>query len=160
MGSSRQEYWNGLPFPSPGESSWCRDQTHVLCLGKQILYCWATRESPHCWYYVQSRWLMRTHHRALGTLLSALWWPKWEGHLKWGVYLHTRITEPLCCTEELTQHYKPTVLKRKKDSHKDAAEAPMPPWQDPSISLPPQGQPLLSVHLFLFFEVLFQKLNS
>ena len=128
VGSPRQEYWSGLPFPSPGESSWCRDQTHVLCLGKQILYRRATRDSPHCWYYVQSRWLMRTYHRALGTLLNALWWPKWEGHLKWGVYLYTHITEPLCCTEELAQHCKPPVLKRKKDSNKDAAEAPMPAW--------------------------------
>ena len=29
MGFSRQEYWNGLPFPSPGESSQPRDRTHV-----------------------------------------------------------------------------------------------------------------------------------
>ena len=27
MESSRQEYWSGLPFPSPGESSQPRDQT-------------------------------------------------------------------------------------------------------------------------------------
>ena len=26
-GFSRQEYWSGLPFPSPGESSWPRDPT-------------------------------------------------------------------------------------------------------------------------------------
>ena len=29
MGFSRQEYWSGLPFPSPGESSQPRDQTRV-----------------------------------------------------------------------------------------------------------------------------------
>ena len=27
MGSSRLEYWSGLPFPSPGDSSCFRDQT-------------------------------------------------------------------------------------------------------------------------------------
>ena len=34
MGFSRQEYWSGLPFPSPGDlpgSSWPRDQTQVSC---------------------------------------------------------------------------------------------------------------------------------
>ena len=30
MGFFRQEYWSGLPFPSPGESSRPRDQTHIF----------------------------------------------------------------------------------------------------------------------------------
>ena len=29
MGFSRQEYWSGLPFPPPRESSQSRDQTWV-----------------------------------------------------------------------------------------------------------------------------------
>ena len=29
MGFSRQEYWGGLLFPSPGESFWHRDQTQI-----------------------------------------------------------------------------------------------------------------------------------
>ena len=29
MGFSRQEYWSGLPFPSPGESFQLRDRTQV-----------------------------------------------------------------------------------------------------------------------------------
>ena len=29
MRFSRQEFWSGLPFPAPGESSWPRDQTHI-----------------------------------------------------------------------------------------------------------------------------------
>ena len=40
-GFSRQEYWSGLPYPSPGESSWPRDRTHIIytsCIGRQILY--------------------------------------------------------------------------------------------------------------------------
>ena len=32
MGFPRQEYWSELPFPSPGGSSWPRDQTWVFCI--------------------------------------------------------------------------------------------------------------------------------
>ncbi|KAM9721834.1 solute carrier family 2, facilitated glucose transporter member 6 isoform 1-T1 [Dama dama] len=32
MGFCRQEYWGGLPCPSPGESSGFRDQTQVSCI--------------------------------------------------------------------------------------------------------------------------------
>ena len=32
MGFSRQEYWSGLPFPSPEESSRPRDRTQVSCI--------------------------------------------------------------------------------------------------------------------------------
>ena len=35
---SRQEYWNGLLFPSPGDLSKTRDQTHFPCIGKWILH--------------------------------------------------------------------------------------------------------------------------
>ena len=51
MGFSRQEYWSGLPSPSPGESSQPRNWTHISCIscisciGRQILYHWATWEA-------------------------------------------------------------------------------------------------------------------
>ena len=45
MGFPRQEYWSGLPCPSLGGSSWSRDGTCVSCIGRQILYCWATKEA-------------------------------------------------------------------------------------------------------------------
>ena len=35
--------WVAIPFSR--ESSWPRDQTHVSCIGRWILYCWATREA-------------------------------------------------------------------------------------------------------------------
>ena len=41
MEFSRQEYWSGLTFPIPGESSRPRDQTCISCIswtGRQILY--------------------------------------------------------------------------------------------------------------------------
>ena len=41
MGFSRQEYWSGLPFPSPGESSLPRDQTQVSCIGGRRFNLWA-----------------------------------------------------------------------------------------------------------------------
>ena len=47
MGFPRQEYWSGLPFPYPGDSSWPRDWTYISCVGRQVLYHWATREAQH-----------------------------------------------------------------------------------------------------------------
>ena len=42
----RQEYWSGLPFPSPGSLS---DPESNLCLlhCRQILYHWASWEAPY-----------------------------------------------------------------------------------------------------------------
>ena len=46
MGFSRQEYWSGLPFHSPGElPSRPRDRTWVSRIGGWILYDWATWEA-------------------------------------------------------------------------------------------------------------------
>ena len=38
----RQESWSRLPFPSPGDLPRHRDRTQVSCIGRQIIYCWAT----------------------------------------------------------------------------------------------------------------------
>ena len=45
MGFSRQEYWSGLPFPSPGESSQPRDWTQVSRIVGRYFNLWATREA-------------------------------------------------------------------------------------------------------------------
>ena len=37
VGFPRQEYWSGWPFPSPGESSQPRDQTHISCIAGRYL---------------------------------------------------------------------------------------------------------------------------
>ena len=42
MGFSRQEYWSGLPFPSPGESSQPRDRTQVSRIAGRRFNLWAT----------------------------------------------------------------------------------------------------------------------
>ena len=44
MGFSRQEYWSGLPFPSPGDHSWPRDRTQVSCIAGRHFTFWATSE--------------------------------------------------------------------------------------------------------------------
>ena len=44
-GFPRQAYQSELPFPSPGDLPNSRDQTLILCIGRQILYHWATREA-------------------------------------------------------------------------------------------------------------------
>ena len=48
IGFPRQEYWSGLPFPTPGGSSQSRNRTHISCIsciGRQILYYCATWEA-------------------------------------------------------------------------------------------------------------------
>ena len=45
MGFSRQEYWSGLPFPSPG-SSRPRGQTWVSCIAGGCVTIWASRKAP------------------------------------------------------------------------------------------------------------------
>ena len=49
MEFSRQEYWSGLLFPYPGESSWPRDWTLLSCIVGRLFIIWATRERPATW---------------------------------------------------------------------------------------------------------------
>ena len=48
MGFPRQEYWKWAAISSSRGSSQLRDRTQVSCIGRQILYHWATREA-HTW---------------------------------------------------------------------------------------------------------------
>ena len=49
MEFSRQEYWSGLPFPPPGESSRPRDRkTQVSYVVGRFFTIWATRENKLC----------------------------------------------------------------------------------------------------------------
>ena len=45
MEFSRQEYSNGLPFPSPGDLPNPRDHTQVSCIGRRILFRCATLQA-------------------------------------------------------------------------------------------------------------------
>ena len=48
MGYSRQEYWSGLPFPSPGDllDPGIEPRSHVSCTGRWVLYCWRHLDLP------------------------------------------------------------------------------------------------------------------
>ena len=56
MKFSRQEYWSGLPFPSPGGSSQHRDGIPISCIADGFFTVWATKEAQsysdflHCVY--------------------------------------------------------------------------------------------------------------
>ena len=52
MGFSRQEYWSALPFPPPGDFPDPGDQTWISCIGRCILYHWATWEAIHISIYI------------------------------------------------------------------------------------------------------------
>ena len=48
----RQEYWGGLPFPSPGElpNPGIEEESHVSCIGRWVLYHWATWEAQNIYF--------------------------------------------------------------------------------------------------------------
>ena len=76
MGFSRQEYWSGLPFPSPGESSQPRDWTRVSHIVDRCFTVWATREVLKMPYTITRRkW--RSFRQALFPLflLLTVWAP-------------------------------------------------------------------------------------
>ena len=61
LGFTRQEYSSGLPaIPLSRRSSQPRDRTCISCIGRQVLYHWATREA---------------HLPLLVTVLMAPWYP-------------------------------------------------------------------------------------
>ena len=64
MGFSRQEYWSGSPFPSPGESSQPRDWTCVscvYCIGRWF-FTTVSPGKPYMWQFC-----------AIGNWVRVLW---------------------------------------------------------------------------------------
>ena len=60
--------WVAISFSRA--SFWPRDGIHLSCIGRQILYCWATREALfHWWYYVITR-TVQVHRTQLIPLLG------------------------------------------------------------------------------------------
>ena len=51
MGFSRQEYWSGLPFPSPGDVSPPRNWTRVSCIAGRWFTNWVMREALRILYW-------------------------------------------------------------------------------------------------------------
>ena len=61
MEFSKQEYWRGLPFPSPGNLPYQRIISHISCIshiGRQILYHCAPWEVPLVSSYVCFNFLL------------------------------------------------------------------------------------------------------
>ena len=95
MGFSRQEYWSGLPFPSPGESSLPRDWTQVSRVADKHFTVCATRkckaESTWNCHNTVSQVCMLSHFSRV-RLSAALWTIAHEAPLSMGI-LQARILE-------------------------------------------------------------------
>ena len=63
MEFSRQEYWSGLPFLSPGRSSQPRDRTQVSCIVHRHSTVWATREVKFMKKKKQVKWCLSVYSR-------------------------------------------------------------------------------------------------
>ena len=73
MEFSRPEYWSGLPFPSPGQSSWPRDWTQISCIAGWFFTVWATREALISeWYSGSSKVLLQVFRNEGKE--PELWW--------------------------------------------------------------------------------------
>ena len=69
MGFSRQEYWSGLPFPSPGDLPGRLNPR--LLLGRWILYHWAPGEAPS----VSTVCVINNEHLSCTRHVTELWCP-------------------------------------------------------------------------------------
>ena len=82
MRFSKQEYWSGLPFLSPGDLPRHRDQTRVSCTAGRFLTNWATREALSFIWKVPNTSLARVYSdwMEISGLVNVLVWTIW---LKW-----------------------------------------------------------------------------
>ena len=67
MGFSRQEYWNGLPFSSPGDSTNLGIKSTSPTLAGGFFYHWATRKGPRCIYQSENN---SVHSKLLQSCLT------------------------------------------------------------------------------------------
>ena len=75
MGFSRQEYWSGLPFPSPGGLPDPRNRTQVSRIAGRFFTDWAMREAQQVIYRTakkRKKGLSRVNKMAT-TLARLLW---------------------------------------------------------------------------------------
>ena len=115
IGFSRQEYWSGLPFPSPGifptqESN--PGLPHPLHC-RQILYCWATREAPERQWFQPTGVLCRCNEMinqdCLAQHLAKLMLNKWQLIL---LLLYQIVVSCLLCTNTVLgiERYKKEII--------------------------------------------------
>ena len=96
---SRQEYWRGLPFPSPGDlpdPGIKPASLGISCLGRQVLYHWDTWDHNRAWGHkpgMQVPALGSSHQPLnlhLGNDCDTLWdsiWKLWMRVYVWSVCL-------------------------------------------------------------------------
>ena len=103
MGFSRQEYWSGLPFRSPGALPDPGIDSCVSCIGRWILYhcCHLAspkREQSNVWNQIQWGLQLRQYSRDRNVTdprsiyeeeLTGQWigWSEWRRLVAWRLYL-------------------------------------------------------------------------
>ena len=110
-GISQARILEWVAIASSRGSSWPRDQTHVSCIVRWILYYWATKEDFGLWKRILKTllWMSRKQpfpivlctHSDVSTVLSFFFrtvmtqflWPSWEGENHHRVI--TGMSEPL-----------------------------------------------------------------
>ena len=81
-------------------------------------------------YHVWNRSLMRIHFMAQGTLLGALWWPKWDRNpKKRRMFTYGWFT--LWLQQKLTQQCKATIFQLKKQKQMTKPTHPRPNQSSP-----------------------------
>ena len=74
MEFSRQEYWSGLPFPSPGDLSNPGIEPRSPALQADTFTVWATRKPKGVFYSFHQFWKILCHFPYFIVLLSSLLW--------------------------------------------------------------------------------------
>ena len=80
MGLPQQEYWNGLPFPPPGDLPHPRIEPGASYIGRWILYHWATWETSKCQRQVEIPIQQWAPVRSVGTRIG---FPTYVSFIPW-----------------------------------------------------------------------------
>ena len=80
-GFSRQEYWSGLPFPSPGDPPWRLlnpgNWTRVSCIAGRFFSDWAMREGKKYKYEPKNKYKSNPtwfHHLSINSIDYIIYW--------------------------------------------------------------------------------------
>ena len=96
MGFPRQEYWNGLQFPSPGDLTDPRIEPGFPAC-RQIFYWLSHQGSPQLWIYQWFNPLSESQH---GTLAKLFW-------CHFVLQNHILLTKRLCLAKNLSSFEAP-----------------------------------------------------
>ena len=105
MELSRQEYWSGLPFPTPGNLP--RDRTHVSCIScivRWILYYCTTWEAIYTYAYIHTLFHILFHSILLHMLNTV------DCAIQQDLVVHPFCIEVMFANPNLLQHLSPNPL--------------------------------------------------